>query len=722
MVCSRFRFPGLSALVVTLLLVVLPTLACQPASQDVAVITSEIPTWDDLGPRRFCKSCVRNPGMSPDGRFVYSLIWDNRSDGEGVITRLDVTAEYSTATWIDVQVVRALDWWQVGRTGASRAPVVSPDGSRLAFSFNIRDPAWRPDNRVFTDRGIRIVAAETGAELQVIRGQFSANQQDDPVAWLPDGRGLVTRSAEGLVSLSLVDETRRLLAPASELAGNAPVSVSPDGRFLAYLGQGANSGEDDIHVAALDGSWRGPVVEASGNQSPPLWTPDGTMLIYADEAELWGVEVVDGRAVGTPRLLVESGRCGGVPIGMGANGTLVFRRSCNQADVYTVEIDPETYELRGEPVSVLGGQGLPNRAATLSPDGTLMAYVKGQRRGIYTYWMPAIWDLTTGTDRTLDTPDADETNGPYMPPTWSPDGRYVLYDLRPGPGERVPGLYLYDMVTGERRWLLDEAVPRETAPSVGAFGWLPDGHTVVYGAATPIDEGQMLSVRRHDVATGHERELWRGPLRTFMTYSSHLSPDGRYITLPQYMGERPEDGQFLLVLDLERGELRELARSPNAYYSLDEPFWQYNLWTRSGTEIIASALDNYDGPGGWTVNSTPLETVFWAIPVAGGDPRKLGSVFIEYGTTGLGSRYFSMHPNSDALTFTGGGASGDEGWVIPDFGQLLDQWKPFAGGSPSQVTHFGSDRLYRFAWSHDGQWLALTRGSTVIDVVLLSVQ
>jgi Tol biopolymer transport system component len=45
-----------------------------------------------------------------------------------------------------------------------------------------------------------------------------------------------------------------------------------------------------------------------------------------------------------------------------------------------------------------------------------------------------------------------------------------------------------------------------------------------------------------------------------------------------------------------------------------------------------------------------------------------------------------------------------------------------AGGAPRQLTTFTSDFIYNFAWSRDGKRLALTRGKTSTDVVLLSAR
>ncbi len=42
------------------------------------------------------------------------------------------------------------------------------------------------------------------------------------------------------------------------------------------------------------------------------------------------------------------------------------------------------------------------------------------------------------------------------------------------------------------------------------------------------------------------------------------------------------------------------------------------------------------------------------------------------------------------------------------------------GGPPTQVTNFNGDRIFNFAWSHDGKWLALARGKVTNDVVLIT--
>jgi len=54
---------------------------------------------------------------------------------------------------------------------------------------------------------------------------------------------------------------------------------------------------------------------------------------------------------------------------------------------------------------------------------------------------------------------------------------------------------------------------------------------------------------------------------------------------------------------------------------------------------------------------------------------------------------------------------------------VANLWRqPLPSGTPTQLTEFTSDTIYSFAWSRDGKQLALARGSTSTDVVLLSAR
>jgi TolB protein len=54
-------------------------------------------------------------------------------------------------------------------------------------------------------------------------------------------------------------------------------------------------------------------------------------------------------------------------------------------------------------------------------------------------------------------------------------------------------------------------------------------------------------------------------------------------------------------------------------------------------------------------------------------------------------------------------------------GGVSNIWaQPLTGGPPQPVTAFTSDRIFSYSWSRDGKQLAVVRGNTLSDVVLIS--
>ena len=143
------------------------------------------------------------------------------------------------------------------------------------------------------------------------------------------------------------------------------------------------------------------------------------------------------------------------------------------------------------------------------------------------------------------------------------------------------------------------------------------------------------------------------------------------------------------------------------------------------------------------------DSTAWQVPIQGGPPTQV-VVPNSAGRTPQGSpdgkllAYFAMPATISSpavLTVVpfGGGSplyrfdvpmgAFEVHWA-PD-GQALDYaltrggasniWRQaLAGGAPKQITNFKSDRIFFFAWSRDGKQLALERGNTPSDVVLIS--
>ena len=90
------------------------------------------------------------------------------------------------------------------------------------------------------------------------------------------------------------------------------MSLSPDGRYIAYDSPQAEEGpERDIFLLASDGSREVPLVRHPGHDAGPMWTPDGSrVLFFSDRGGalgLWSVSVAEGRPQGAPAL--DPGQC-----------------------------------------------------------------------------------------------------------------------------------------------------------------------------------------------------------------------------------------------------------------------------------------------------------------------------------------------------------------------------------------------------------------------------
>jgi Tol biopolymer transport system component len=90
-------------------------------------------------------------------------------------------------------------------------------------------------------------------------------------------------------------------------------------------------------------------------------------------------------------------------------------------------------------------------------------------------------------------------------------------------------------------------------------------------------------------------------------------------------------------------------------------------------------------------------------------------------------RYFPLLGASEEQVPTMGNqpvhwtANGDAITYVRTIGGASNLWsQPFAGGPPKQITHFTSGYIYRHAWSADGKYLALARGTFSKDAVLLT--
>ena len=456
-------------------------------------------------------------------------------------------------------------------------PALSPDGERLAYSS---EESGSSD----------IWVMELGSGQAVNRTAGRAGSDTWP-RWSPDGRQIAFHSTTG------GDHTIwRMDAFAGAPRRVATVGVisfphwSADGTRLAYLVDGDGAEEPQLFVELYE-------IETSQSRRLPLpgaavdqldtdmsgvdltWSPDERFFAYLDSVfgrislahRVWVMRADDGSAVPiTDRQTSEWSPT------FSSDGSMLFYTSNRGGtyDLWQQSID-DSGAPRGEAQRVTSGMEIWH--ATLSRDGTKLAYVKGHR-------IVNLWRVPILEDRPATWADAEQLT---FDRAWlqsfdlSPDGvRLILTTDRSGNwdlwGMAAHGGVMNQVTTGATpEWVPD---------------WSPDGQQVAF----------------HGTASGN-RDIWRipadGGARIQVTTNdatdvqASWSPDGRLIA---FQSNRGESGD-IWVIPAEGGDAEPLT----AGHAAKLPVWA------PGGQSIAFLSDQGGSDG------------LWYVPVSGGDPTWL---------------------------------------------------------------------------------------------------
>jgi len=210
-------------------------------------------------------------------------------------------------------------------TGTSLDPVVSPDGGQITFlwfDFNKPDPS------------LLVVDVATGESRTIMTADPVSVNSIWPLAWTPAGDSVFAYThphdqRAGAVEVLLIPAaggTPRLvhtILPGR--MGRGRTSVSPDGRWILYaheLSRGQQR-RSDIYIVDVRGGGARPLVEHAALDQPVGWLPGADIVLFSSDrsgtTDLWSVRVVNGRAIGEPRL-VRSGFFRSEAVGFGGGG------------------------------------------------------------------------------------------------------------------------------------------------------------------------------------------------------------------------------------------------------------------------------------------------------------------------------------------------------------------------------------------------------------------
>ncbi|NWF64158.1 MAG: PD40 domain-containing protein [Chloroflexi bacterium] len=249
------------------------------------------------------------------------------------------------------------------------------------------------------------------------------NQSVDDFAVSPDASqaAYITQPDSESSTIWLVDlktGARKKLADCLDAICSGMV-WSPNGSRIVYEHVSLNgNGLPTLWWLDLDTAEAQPVFQDSSLPgSNPRWSPNGEWLSYATPEGLRLYHLKNGETRIIPNTL------GGAAIWSPDSKTILMRDVVIQRDQFVTQL--WIYGMESEVlVNLRPNEGFENTLAAWSPDGESIAVV---RRDLSVTRGDQIWVMNAdGSEARMLTNDPDALHGSL---NWSPDGRYLLYEL-----------------------------------------------------------------------------------------------------------------------------------------------------------------------------------------------------------------------------------------------------------------------------------------------------
>lgn len=516
--------------------------------------------------------------LSPDGRFMTFQIGNT-----GDLAIRDLTSNTTR------NLTNTGGW--VASGDYVEESIISPDSRRVAYTWFVEK-----DDRY----ELRVMALAPGtATPQTVVRPDSASDYVAAEAWTPDSRQLIVRRQQGktwqIGIVSIEDGSFRRLK--SLEWRNSFLSLSPDGRYVAYDSSASNGSPRDIYLLAVDGSTDVPLVQHPADDGTPFWSPDGSKVLFASDRTgvraLWSQPVAGGKPTGTaapvkPNPLTERVNI----LGISRSGALYYvRRGASRQNVYLSTVDATGVTSASR--RPIGNAINANQGPAWSRDGRYLAYYSAYNPTLASRpsaSMLVVRDLTTGVDRVLPLPVTIE-NTPLNPgPKWFPGNRFLLILTREPQGAGL-AFHRFDLENGrsELLWRITEGTH--------SFDVSPDGKALYCQQPTRLV--------RYDIETRRETVLATGASYTAIA----LSPDGTQ--LASFRSVREKKGEAPGIIEVRPssgGAAREVYRHPIWY---DGTRFNTLAWTPDGRALLFARAED----------DTPY---LWRVPVQGGTPSKIG--------------------------------------------------------------------------------------------------
>jgi Tol biopolymer transport system component len=480
---------------------------------------------------------------------------------------------------------------------------------------NLVENCWE-SNVVWSANGNEIAVNSYEKEKQILMaislktGKIRTLMEDPPRIkdWSPDGKFILAVrttkvSVHSAVMVNLENKEETVLA--KETGEWPSPRFSPNGDSLSYVTEEAN--QTILHLRKVDGTSHVKYADFHGEISQPLWSPDGSYIVFTGTQkginrlykDLWALRVQGNKFVGEPFPVVPDVEQMEF-YNWSQNGQLAYRTGFALGRIFSLPVDLQTGKATGAPRQLVRRAGF-SANHCWSPDGKQIAV----RDGCGLYFISA---STGENERILSLPDIEGELGFYgRGMSWSPDGRSIAFSG--WDRKKRMGIFLIRIETGDVKLL----VPLVGIAPIFDPSWSPDSKTIAYGY-----EGHVYVVK---IENGEPRRITppsdkqRKPLRPV------FAPDGRSIA---YIV-----GQKILATTIDGRETREILHLENEKQTINIFDWS---------------------PDGHHIVFTPGNNEIWCAPTDGGEPFRIGDISNMGGKAWAWAPKWS--PKGDTIIFT----------------------------------------------------------------------
>lgn len=374
--------------------------------------------------------------------------------------------------------------------------------------------------------------------------------------WSSDGRKIVYQYGPQKAEIFIYDlETQR----SEKIVDGGDPSFSPDGNQVAFVS--GVDGNAEIYLVNADGSNIRRLTNNPGRDAFPVFSPDGTQIVFNREDESLDVMIMKSDGTDVRALTNWPTNEEAYPGCWSPDGTQIYFSSDRDGrdNIYRLEVEPyETHEILADDIGL--------RFPTYSPDGTKILF-------------QAQTDDVAGELRVMDVKSRRvspivKTQVVEGYPKFSPDGKSILFQDRIGDNSEI--CVIGSDGSGGVKNLTNNPA-KDAAPS-----WSPDGSRIVFMSNRDgSHDASQIFVMNTDGFNQH-RIYYSSALTSYPTWS----PDGKRIAF----ANDKEDGR---TGNFEIFTMEPESTAPETRLTFRRRYDTYPVYSPDGNRI--AFVSNLDG-------------------------------------------------------------------------------------------------------------------------------